>query len=282
VAWVSQTTGLETICHEMCHLLGARDLYGVWQQECLSSGLTLMSCTGGTLTKHLDSWHKMQLGWVDPLVFSRRTGGIGTLSAAQWGEPRILYDPVAGPTEFYMLEYRTRTTPSGAGYDGDVQGDGLAVWRVRQRPDHSPEVVPAVGIEGNNLAVWNEGPPDFPRGAGGCWGSGATTPYLRWLDGTQTTRTRLNVHPFDTGDGSITYYWLTESDTWVDFAYTGSTENGSINQPYNTLFEGALGTTWGGILRIKAGSGTGEGNAPISIGKPITLTAVGGPVTIGR
>jgi hypothetical protein len=71
-------------------------------------------------------------------------------------------------------------------------------------------------------------------------------------------------------------------DQTLETVPTNRTSLSAQRIEFNTLFEGALGTTWGGILRIKAGSGTGEGNAPISIGKPITLTAVGGPVTIGR
>lgn len=260
VAWFSQATDFATVCHELSHLLGTVDLYGAWNDgnsQCLSLRLTLLSCTGGINRKyHMDPWHKMQLGWSEPRIRSLRTGGIESLPAAQMRDPSapvILFDPEGGTTEFFMLEYRTRSSPAGADYDADVRGDGLVVWRVRQTANHSPETVPSMVGEGEDRAVWNEGPPDFPRGAGGCWGSDTMTPRLQWLDGTQTTRTRLQVRPFSEGDASIRVEWLTEGEIWVDFAYNGS-ELGSFSNPFDTLAEGLIAIPYGGTLNIKAGS----------------------------
>ena len=45
VCFVSHRVSLATLCHEVSHLLGTKDLYGVWNQECLNYRLSLMSCT---------------------------------------------------------------------------------------------------------------------------------------------------------------------------------------------------------------------------------------------
>ncbi|MHC4478516.1 MAG: clostripain-related cysteine peptidase [Planctomycetota bacterium] len=63
---------------------------------------------------------------------------------------------------------------------------------------------------------------------------------------------------------------------WVEFSYVG-TENGSFDQPYNTLAEAVTAATGGETICIKSGS-TSE---IITITKPVTLRACGGTVIIG-
>jgi len=153
VCFVTQRVSLATLCHEVSHLLGTKDLYGVWNQECLSSTLTLMSCTitwrDNPAIYHLDPWHKMQLGWAQPRIFSLPAGGRAEIPAAQltgWDKPVLLYDPNRGPSEFFLLEYRTSGHPAGSGFDYDtgVADSGLVVWRVRQEGNHEPSLTPRV------------------------------------------------------------------------------------------------------------------------------------------
>src|SRR5688572_21713870 len=64
IASVDHRASFMSICHELSHSLGTADLY---QNNCRSSGLTLMSCTifgadDDRRTFHLDPWHKMRLG----------------------------------------------------------------------------------------------------------------------------------------------------------------------------------------------------------------------------
>lgn len=116
----------------------------------------------------------------------------------------------------------------------------------------------------------------FSLGGKGVWTSDLTTPNLRWFDGTETP-TRIHVRPFSSGDASITVEWLSELDTWVDFNYGGS-ENGSFNNPFNTLAEGTNAVSYGGYLHIK----TGSSPETATIKKPMTIQAYHGVVTIGR
>ena len=110
------------------------------------------------------------------------------------------------------------------------------------------------------------------------WGSGVTTPNLRWLDGTEMP-VKIYVHPFSEGDGSITVEWLRDETRWVDFAYPGFLpEFGTFDQPYNTFAEGTDKVSHGGTLKIKTGSSVETG----TVVKRMTIEAYGGPVTIGR
>ena len=127
--------------------LGCQDIYGVWSEECLSGQLSPQSCAPSDWNAlyYLDPWHRMQLGWCEPRIQSLTAGGIITIPAAQVTDPSspvILYDPAVGPSEFFLLEYRTHASPSGAGYDANVADDGLAIWHVHQEPNHSPTLVP--------------------------------------------------------------------------------------------------------------------------------------------
>ena len=163
--WVSAAdtaAGVVTMGHEMSHLLGAIDLYGVWgTDQDLNTELSIMS---GHMC-HQDAWHKMEFGWSKPRLFPLRTGGITTLSAAQLDTngPALLYDEAQGSSEFFLLEYRSPTCSNGSPYDRDVAGNGLVIWHVRQNPDHTiPFYVDAVYPVPASQPGWRQC--DFCRG----------------------------------------------------------------------------------------------------------------------
>jgi hypothetical protein len=68
-----------------------------------------------------------------------------------------------------------------------------------------------------------------------------------------------------------------ENVRWVDFPYTGQ-ELGTFTAPFNTLAEGMASVSTGGALKIKAGT---SAERP-TLSKPMTISAYGGLVTIGR
>ncbi len=260
--------------------LGAIDIYG---GNCLSTGLSPQSCyipsSPLNNTYYLDPWDRMQAGWCDPRIRSLTAGGIETIPAAQTGSPSapiILYDPAHGTNEFFILEYRTSTSPAGPGYDGQVADSGLAVWHVQQDSANNAILVPDLAGHGNDVAVWNEGPPAFQRGASTLWHSNAVSPALSWYSG--GTATHFHVRPFNPGDGSITVEWLSALDSWADFNFQGFPESGTFSNPYKTMAAGINGVSYGGNLNIK----TGSSSEKPAISKPMTLKAYNGPVTIGR
>jgi M6 family metalloprotease-like protein len=277
VSAAEHTSSFTTKAHELSHQLGTLDLYG---SGGLNSDLTLMDATiEGRIpdqkTYHLDPWHKLQLGWVEPRILSLRSGGVTLLPAPQKLQadgPVILYDPERGEGEFFMLEFRTRERPNGGVYDTGVAGTGLCVWHIKQDSNKNP--VPIPNVTGH--AVVHRGSPDFDLGGNFVWASGASTPNLAWLDGTQLP-SRLMVRPFDLSAGTISVEWLWEELVWVKFDYSGF-EFGTFDFPFNTLAEGMNDVAWGGVLKLKSGSSSERG----TFTKRMDLHAYGGPVTIGR
>jgi hypothetical protein len=278
-ASVQWQSGFSITAHELAHLLGAWDLYGPSGSE--SGGLTVMSGSDGTPdsreTFHLDPWHKMQFGWCEPRIHSLRAGGVATLHAASSSNTDaavILYDTLRGTGEFFIVEYRTRSWPGGGPYERNLAGEGLVIWHVIQDANHNPPIIE--GVRG----VRALGAPNLQLGGSTVWGSGSTTPYLRWNDGSEI-RVRLHVRPFDAHDGSIAVEWWSEEETWVDFNWPGlpgQPEDGSFAFPFNTLNEGVAASSWGGFLKFKPSS-TAE---ILTINKRLTLEAIGGQVIIGQ
>jgi M6 family metalloprotease-like protein len=270
-AGVGFRTPFDTTTHEVAHTLGAFDLYG---PSCLSSALTLMSCTSGTWdglqTFHLDPWHKLKLGWCEPRILSLRNQSQEALTASQLMQPGgqvVLYDPLRGANEYFILEYRAANSPNGPGYDRNVAGSGLVIWHVKQ----------GAPLPGGVPGVFSEGAPKLSRGGNLVWGSDSTTPPLRWVDGCLTP-TRLRVQPFATAAGSITVDIMPIPELWLDFHFSGLPEAGTFDQPYNTLAEGVANIELGGLLSMKSGS-TAE---TMTITKAMTMQACGGLVTLGR
>lgn len=70
------------------------------------------------------------------------------------------------------------------------------------------------------------------------------------------------------------------TSAWVDFAYTGA-ETGSQSQPFNTLNEAINAVASGGTINIKGNTADTSTSEKPTISKSVTITAVGGTVTIG-
>ena len=163
-AGVGPRTPFFQIAHELSHSIGTDDLYFVGGGN---YGLTLMSGYSFTsddqIPLHLDPWHKLVLGWIQPELRPLASPGFADLDEGETGAV-ILYDESRGGSEYFILE---RRTPSGSRrYDVGVAGDGVCIWRVHHD-------VPA-----------HLGAPDLGFGASGVWRVGSRTPTLRWEDGT--------------------------------------------------------------------------------------------------
>ena len=285
-------------CEELEETWGAKDIYSAFPDkslQCLSQTLTPQSCYFDTTSLigsyyYLDPWNRLELGWCQPRIYSMATGGIATIPAAQAGDPSaptILYDPVKGTNEFFILEYRTSSNAVyGAGYDQDVGNDhttydpvtyGLVIWHVQQDANHDyVQVTSPTGVT-NTDSVWAESSPDLiPSEVPSFWGSNSTTPNLKWMDGTQTLTT-IHVRPFSIGDNTIVVAIRSALDTWVDFSFTGP-QSGTFANPYNTMAAGTAAVSFGGILHLK----TGRSSETPKITKPMQVVGYNGPATVGN
>ena len=203
---------ISLLCHELSHFLGTNDLYGRWSLDNFNSGCTLMgSNRGGIASFHLDPWHKMQLGWIEPKIVLAQSAGQHQLKSANQtnlNPALILFDPRKGLNEYFILEYRSpnhRVNDYNYNYDRDVCGEGLAIWHVVQNNNKELMSIPHIGgVTGaQSVGLFLEGSPSLIRGGNSLFGSGTTTPLLSWIDG-NTTGLSIVVRPFQRGASEIT------------------------------------------------------------------------------
>lgn len=71
------------------------------------------------------------------------------------------------------------------------------------------------------------------------------------------------------------------SPVWVDFSWAGA-QSGTFNFPYRTLAQAIAVVPSGGTIFMKGPRSSSETFAAPPISKPMTLVAIGGPVTIGQ
>lgn len=131
IAAVPYNNSAGVFFHELGHILGADDFYGIWGQDGMHEYLTAMHSG----IDHFDAWNKFRWGWIEPRIFSMSNSGVTQLWAAQMGRtdsPIILYDETRGTNEFFLLEYRTKQSPAGGLYETDLADDGLLIWHVYQ------------------------------------------------------------------------------------------------------------------------------------------------------
>ncbi|HXP62583.1 MAG TPA: hypothetical protein VN829_18935, partial [Dongiaceae bacterium] len=66
---------------------------------------------------------------------------------------------------------------------------------------------------------------------------------------------------------------------WVDYNYTGSTQNGSYDAPYKTLASGVAAVASGGNIWFKT---SGSSTETLTITKAMNVNSAGGSVTVGN
>lgn len=136
---------ISVITHEFGHMLGLPDLYArpeVPGQEGAGIWCTMAQGHGDEGKPfHLSAWCKEQLGWLRPVTIDPRT------------KQRLVLSPVVGAakecfkvmiradgSEYLLLENRARR-----GFDRDLPGEGLLIWRV---VDGHPTLEESHGIAG--------------------------------------------------------------------------------------------------------------------------------------
>lgn len=131
----TRMASISVIAHEFGHMLGLPDLYA--RRETPGSEGVGVWCTMSTghgrsgRPLHFSAWSKEQLGWIKPAVIDPRTRQKLILSPATTSEKeflKVLIRPDG--SEYLLLENRAKN-----GFDIDLPGEGLLIWRVvRNRP----------------------------------------------------------------------------------------------------------------------------------------------------
>jgi len=82
-----------------------------------------------------------------------------------------------------------------------------------------------------------------------------------------------------TGINLINALILYNGGVWLDFNYTGTTQNGGYDTPYKTLVSATNAVSVGGTILIKT---TGSSSEKMTITKAMSINAIGGAATIGK
>jgi hypothetical protein len=127
-------TNISVFTHEFGHMLGLPDLYARPENpgsEGLGQWCLMSNQLGNGKPQHMSAWCKEQLGWLTPTVIDPTVKQKLILAPVE-GSARECYKVLARAdgTEYFLLEVRRKT-----GFDIDLPGEGLLVWRVvRGRP----------------------------------------------------------------------------------------------------------------------------------------------------
>jgi M6 family metalloprotease-like protein len=149
----ARMSSISTIAHEFGHMLGLPDLYAKPENpgsEGLGVWCVMSNENGNGKPQHFSAWCKEQLGWIQPAILDPTVKQRLILSPVE-DSPKECFKVLIRPdgSEYLLLENRRKK-----GFDVDLPGEGLLVWRiVRNRPI----LEESHGVEGA------AGPNVFPR-----------------------------------------------------------------------------------------------------------------------
>ena len=145
---------ISVIAHEFGHMLGLPDLYArpeVPDMEGLGRWCSMSNGEGfDGRPVHFSAWCKEQMGWTLPTVIDPRVQQKLILSPIEGKNSECIKIPVRPDgTEYFLLENRIKK-----GFDQNLPGEGLLIWRV---VDGKPNLEESHGIAGP------AGPGRFPE-----------------------------------------------------------------------------------------------------------------------
>lgn len=125
---------LGVFAHEFGHSLGLPDIYSVRSKGIETLGdWSLMDhgewlgVPSGSRPSHLESWGKIQLGWLTPLAIHPK-GQIVSISRleSKIGFPKAVKISITDE-EYYLIEVRQRI-----GFDSSLPGEGVLIMRINE------------------------------------------------------------------------------------------------------------------------------------------------------
>ena len=120
---------ISTPCHEFGHMLGLPDLYARPENpgsEGLGKWCTMSEQLPNGRPQQFSAWCKEQLGWIKPAVIDPTVKQKLVLAPAEDSGKecfKVLLRPDG--SEYFLLENRRKK-----GFDTDLPGEGLLIWRV--------------------------------------------------------------------------------------------------------------------------------------------------------
>lgn len=263
VAGVSELAAQGVVIHELGHsVLGLGDLYGECggtNRQNVANGYicnnnpnqwfppepglysTMASYPGSNppssgFVTHLSPWAKVHLGFVIPQFVTHDgsytlsdTEGIRNITQQNTQpEALIIFDPLKGVKEYFVLENRAIT-----GLGANPVDEGLAIWLINENETNYRHMVRLVERSGFNVpdtdTLWDgsESPPDYYD-----FGTNSSPRNSNWTDGTQSY---IEIYDIAPASNSITFK-VRMTPLFVNSSYIGA-ETGTEAEPFNTIQE---------------------------------------------
>ena len=146
--------------------------------------------------QHFSAWCKEQLGWIEPTVIDPTVKQKLMLRPVQQSSKEV-YKVLVRPdgSEYFLLENRTKT-----GFDRDLPGEGLLIWRVSSGKPVLEESHGILGPAGPRVFL---GSVPYPSPSNSAF-TPQTTPSSRSPQGGGLPVHLTNIRRLP--DGTITFY----------------------------------------------------------------------------
>jgi len=195
---------ISVVCHEFGHMLGLPDLYAkpeVPGSEGLGVWCVMSIQLGNGRPQHMCAWSKEQLGWLKPPVIDPTVKQKLILSPVE-NSTRECYKVLlhADGSEYLLLENRRQT-----GFDKDLPGEGLMIWRV---VDARPVLEESHGILGPEGPTRFLGSVPYPSPSNNAF-TPLTTPSSKSIKGGGLPVYITNIRRL--ADGRVTF--------WIGYEY---------------------------------------------------------------
>ena len=130
---IESYTTVSVICHEMCHTLGAPDLYVYDDDGNIPTPIGRWDLMAqNTMPPQVTNTHIRQryLGWIDEIP-TITTEGTYTINNS-WAATNNCYKIVVpSSNEFFLIEYRDKSVY----WDSNIPGTGLTIYRINSSVD---------------------------------------------------------------------------------------------------------------------------------------------------
>lgn len=189
---------VSTLCHEMCHSLGAPDLYHYYSDGNPVGSWDLM-CSDTEPPQQPSVYMKYKYGnWIEdiPVINPEDPNALGTyeLEANVWegGRRNGYMISTSNPYQFFFVEYRDKSSF----FEGNIPGSGMLVYRIDTRFDGN------ASYDGNNY--FDE---VYVFRPGGTFSSDGSVSAANFSEEAHRTEFNAGTDPYPFFSNGQTYDW---------------------------------------------------------------------------
>ena len=229
-----------TMCHEMNHSLGAPDLYHYSYSGPTAIGIWDLMDGNTNPPQHCGAYMKMKYGhWIDDIPEITQAG-IYTLNPIGSPTPdNVAYKiPTSDPNQFYVLEYRDKTSL----FDSGLPGSGLLIYRINTLFGGNADYDPDQGIY-DEVYIFRPG------------GTTSETGYLDYANfssdaGRTEFSSSTSAYPFltdGTVDNELLIYNITSAGSTISFTYGTSSSCEAPTNLHASYESGFVSLSWDAV-----------------------------------